>query len=61
VLHWYGGVFFSSFFFFRDITLPIARNVCDYIGIVMENVTKPTPMNKQSGLTSSKARKMGDV
>lgn len=28
---------------FQDIILPIARNVCDYIGIVMENATKTSP------------------
>ena len=25
----------------RDIILPFVRNVCDYIGIVMKNATKP--------------------
>jgi hypothetical protein len=28
---------------FQDIILPIARNVCDYIGIVMESAKKMLP------------------
>jgi hypothetical protein len=47
------GVFFSSFFFFRDITLPIARNVCDYIGIVMENATKKQGVSAKSDIVQA--------